>query len=506
MHRDEKGFTLVEVLASLVLVSLLLGVMVSVVQNAATLNAKAKLRADAGSLAFKKVQDYINVDFDSVPIGDDVDAYEVEDFSAEAEALNLRNATAYVYVEPESDVSTPTTVDVSYTQAVSADTAFVSGAEIPSVDHDDATGDWYRVWRIRDNNYSNYTYSRWASDPDDLASPSIDLGSAQVVDTIRVNWGLCGYGANNFRIEAKNSSPNSNSGWTTISSGHSDNGIPCYFGNHPQDINVSSNSTPYRYWRLYFVDAEHHSYAVISELEAFSPGTPGDTVEQNGSDASSNPGQLDFDSVDLDITQNGTKGDQSIGMIFNGVNAEQGSTIDNAYLSFVADESDSGTDSFLITGANVDNALPWVGNYAVDNAVDGDSSDGSTGTAATVTWNPPAWTTGENGPDTRVTVTTIIQEIINRVGWVSGNDIALAIQPISSTNRRVAERLPAPQLVVEWTESTTTTPGGYTDDDMDGDADNPTLIRVTTVIEYDAFGKRNKVEYSTFIRKFGAGD
>lgn len=505
-RRKSEGFTVIEVLVALLLVSLLLGVMFSVVQNAASLNAKAKLRADAGSLSFKKIQDYINLDFDDVPVGDDLSAYEVDDFSDEAEDFNLRNATAKIYVEPESEVSAPTSTTVSYTQAVSADTAYAAGAEIPSYGYHDATNDWYTVWRIRDNSYSNYTYSRWAGDPDTLASPSIDLGSARDVDTLRVNWFLCGYGANNFRIEAKNNSPNSNSGWTTIASGLSDNGISCSSYNNPQDIDVSTNSTPYRYWRLYFVDAEDNNYAVISELEAFSSGTPGDTVEQAGSDASSSPGSLDFTSNDLEMSDNGSSGTQSVGMIFNGINAENAATIDNAYINFTADESDSGAVTLQVRGANVDDAQPWTGLYAVDNAVDSDGSDGSTGTAAIVTWSPAPWSSGESGPDTRVDVTSIIQEIINRGGWASGNSIAIAVQHVSGTSHRVAERLPAPQLVINWSTTETTTPGGYTDSDGDGDADNPTLLRVTVVIEYDAFEARQRVEYSSYIRKFGVGD
>lgn len=501
----DRGFSLVEVMVSIFLVSLLLGVMSSVVQNAMTINAKATLRSEAGSLAFKKIQDYINLDYDSIPIGDDVTSYEVEDFSSEAQDLNLRNASAKVYIEPESELTSATTT-TSYSQVVSADTAYVEGSEISSVGWNDATGDWYNEGRIRDNNYSNYTYSRYASSPDNLASPSIDLGSAQVVNNIRVNWFACGYVANNFRVEAKNSSPNVNSGWTTIASGLSSGGVSCSGGSNPQTIDVSSNSTAYRHWRLFFVDSQHPNFAVISELEAFSADTPGDTVEQNGADASSNPGQLYFSSTDLEMSEDGSHGHQSLGMIFDGINSAQGSTIDNAYLEFTADESDSGSVSLLVRAANVDNASPWSGNFAVDNAVDSNATDGSVGTTATVTWNPSAWNSGDRGSNTRVSVKNLIQEIINRPGWLPGNSIAIAVQYISGSGRRVAERNPSPQLVVEWSEEHSSTPGEYVDADLDGDVDNPTLLRATAIVTYEAFGSDHTVQYSTFIRKFGVSD
>jgi prepilin-type N-terminal cleavage/methylation domain-containing protein len=506
MVKKSSGFTLIEVLVSLLLVSLLLGVMVSVVQNAATLNAKATLRSNAGAFAFKKVQDYINLDFDNITVGDVSNNYEIEDFSAEAEELKLKNVSAKVYSEPKSELPSSSVSTTNYTQSVTANTSYVDGPEINSVGQNDATGDWTNISRIRDNNYSNYTHSRFASNPNNLASPSIDLGSSRVVDTIRINWFYCGYGASNFRVEAKNNAPNSNSGWTTIVSGLSDNGVSCSYGSNPQDINVSSNTTPYRHWRLFFVNAENSTFSVVSELEAFSSGAPSDTVEQHGSDASSAPGALYFSNSDIDVSQDSFRGQQSIGIIFRDINATQGATIDNAYINFTSRESHSTDATFIIKGVAVDTALLWVGNFGVDRAVDNNSSDGLVGTTASVTWIPPPWTNNESGPNTQVDVTPILQEIVSRPGWVEGNDVAITIQYVSGSGKRVAMRTPAPRLVIDWSITIPTVPGYYVDVDGDGDVDNPNLLRVTTVIEYDAFYKRYRVEYSTFIRKYGVSD
>ncbi len=499
---------MVEVLVSLALVSMLISIIYVIVINSTSLNAQTALRAEAGSLAFKKIQDYINLGYDNIPIGDNAFSYEVEDFSAEAEVASLNNAEAKVYIEPESEViSTTVTETTDFTQTITADAAFVSGSEINSINYHDATGDYWREWQIRDDSYSNYTYSAYSYNPNNMASPSIDLGSARVVDTIRVDWYYCGYGADDFRVEAKNNSPNSNSGWTTIVDGLSDNGIPCSTGSNPQDIDVSSNSTPYRYWRLYIEDAEDNNFNVFSELEAYSAGVPGDIVEQQGADASDSPGDLFFSSSDLEMAEDGSRGNQSIGIIFDDIDTTQGATIDSAYIEFTADETDSTAVNLLVTGVDRDNAQPWTGSFAVDNAVDSDSSDGSVGTLATTTWSPDPWSAGEVGEDTRVDVTSIVQEIINRVGWQVDNDMAFAIQYISGSGERVAERNPAPRLVINWSEtSTMTDTGPYEDTDADGDADNPTLLKATAVIEYDAQGIRQRVEYATFIREFGVSD
>ena len=499
---------MIEILISLFLVSLLITVMATIVVNSSSLNARTTQRSEAGSLAFQKVQDYINLSYDNIPLGDIDTDYEVEDFSIDAQALNLKNATAKVYVEPESVVdSTSTTTTTNFNQTITADSAFVSGSEIPVVDVDDATGDYWQTRRISDDSFTNYTYNRFDPGADNKAVPSIDLGSEQIVDTIRIEWWTCNYGPDNFRIEAKNSSPNSNTGWTTIVGGLSDNGISCSStDDNSQDINVSSNTTPYRHWRMSVVDATHPDWNVISEFEAFSSGVPGDIVEQHGTDASNNPGELYFSSSDLEMSENADRGQQSIGIIFDGLDTPTGAAINNAYIEFTADESNSSDVSLRVRAADRDNAEIWSGSFAVDNAVDTDSSDGSVGTTASTLWEPEPWSAGEASSDTQVDVTAILQEVVNRVGWSVDNDIAFTVQYISGSGKRVAERSPAPELVVEWSESTTTSTSIYVDGDGDGDVDNPTLVKITATVEYDSLGQRRTVSYATFARKFGISD
>jgi len=49
----------------------------------------------------------------------------------------------------------------------------------------------------------------------------------------------------------------------------------------------------------------------------------------------------------------------------------------------------------------------------------------------------PAWTTGQRDNDTRVDVTSIVQEIVDRSGWYRGNDMVFII---TGTGKRDAER------------------------------------------------------------------
>jgi prepilin-type N-terminal cleavage/methylation domain-containing protein len=505
----ENGFSLVEILIALLLMSLILGVMFVIVSNSQSLNAKNNLRAEAGALAFAKVQDYINLEYDNIPIGDIANSYEVEDYSTEAEAQKLANASAKIFVEPQSVITTgSTSTTTNFSQSVLADSAFVSGSEINSTGVNDAIGAYWNRNRISDDSFSNYTYNEDSPGADNKPLPSIDLGAPRDVDTIRIEWWTCNYGANNFRIEAKNNAPNNNNGWTTIISGLSDNGITCSASDsNSQDIDVSSNTTPYRHWRMYVVDGTHPWWNVISEFEAFSAGVPGDIVEQQGVDATDNPGELFFSSSDLEMSQNGASGQQSLGIIFDGINTPRSATVTNAYIEFTADENDSNSVSLRVKGVNADNFSQWSGSFAVDNAIDNDSSDGLTGTVATTNWSPGAWSAGEVGEDTRVNVTDIVQEIVNRSGWDINNNLGFGIQYVSGAGKRVAERNPSPRLVIEWsTTETVTSTSDYVDADGDGDVDNPTLLRVTSVLSYDSFGVRQEVVYTTLIRKFGVSD
>lgn len=521
---NQSGFTITEVLVSIVVVSFLLVSVSTVIGAASNINQRTERRTEANSLAFSRVQDYINRQFSNIPIGDDAsaDPYLVEDFSAEISNSRLANPSGRVYVEPESRVDSVTvTSSTPFDNTVVSDASFVDGGEINVVDVDEVSGggfdSWDFHWRVSDNSFSNFARTDDA-DPDNLGSPSLDLGSPRLVDTLRIEWYTCSYGSSNFRVEAKNGDPNTNSGWTTIVSGLSDNNPSCNrFDSNPQDVDVSSNTTPYEHWRFFFVDSDHPTRMFISEIQAFEDGSPGDVVEQRGSDASVDPGELYFSTLandDLELNYDGSRGHQSIGILFDDVDIPQGVTLDDAYIEFTAQNS-SPNNSFTVnvTGVDTDSAPAWDPTipFVVDSSVDNDDTDadGLTGTTATTSWSPPQWSAGEAGPDTRVDVTDIVQEIVNRTGWTDGNDMAFAIQSASlgDNDFRDAERDPAPRLVLNWNVTTTTEEFLYEDTDGDGDADSPTLLQIRSVVEFDVpGGVRETVEYTTFVRQDGVSD
>jgi hypothetical protein len=94
------------------------------------------------------------------------------------------------------------------------------------------------------------------------------------------------------------------------------------------------------------------------------------------------------------------------------------------------DEVSTNTANLMIEGEATDNALTYTNVNANISSRDQ--------TNAVVNWAPVAWSTvSQAGPDQQTPdLSAIIQEIINRPGWSTGNSLALMI---TGSGRRTAE-------------------------------------------------------------------
>jgi hypothetical protein len=159
-------------------------------------------------------------------------------------------------------------------------------------------------------------------------------------------------------------------------------------------------------------------------------------------------GSMYRDSSDLELIYD--TNNQTVGIRFVGVSIPQGATIVNAYLQFQVDEAGSDSTSLTVQGQAIDNAPGF--STALWNI------SSRSRTAAGVSWVPPAWTTvGAAGLDQRTpNLSSVIQEIVSRPGWVSGNSL---VTIITGTGKRVAEAYEgspagAPLLHVEYSTGT----------------------------------------------------
>ena len=155
-------------------------------------------------------------------------------------------------------------------------------------------------------------------------------------------------------------------------------------------------------------------------------------------------GGIAVTSSDLELVEESSAGTQTVGLRFTGVAVPQGSQIENAYIQFQTDEVSVDPTSLLIAGEASDDAVAFTGLRGEVAA--------RPPTVDSVSWNPLPWNAiGEAGEAQRTPdLAGILNEIVARPGWTSGNAVVLVI---SGSGKRVAEAFEgssAPRLHIEY--------------------------------------------------------
>jgi|GEM_PF-2166336 len=190
------------------------------------------------------------------------------------------------------------------------------------------------------------------------------------------------------------------------------------------------------------------SQTVTSQVAASS-----DDGEENAS------ASMSLTSSDLELTcdtstnpcPTSSPGKQTIGMRFAALGIPKSATINSAHIVFTGKEAQSETTNLTFKGQAADNAPTFT-------TASGNISSRSKTTAA-VNWsNLPVWSVGPTyqTPD----LSPIMQEIVNRAGWASGNAAAIIV---TGLGHRTAwsfdgNNASAAKLVVSYTAAGTPTP------------------------------------------------
>jgi len=143
-------------------------------------------------------------------------------------------------------------------------------------------------------------------------------------------------------------------------------------------------------------------------------------------------------------------GDQCLsGVRFKNVIIPQGATIDSAFIRVIAYENESSS------------CLPRIYANDIDNAVNPTSKAEASflvKTTAKIAWTLPAFTTG--GSYDSPEIKTVIQEVVDRVGWASGNSLMVIINEDGYSSIGAGRRfrsfdynggIDKAELHVEWT-------------------------------------------------------
>lgn len=186
-----------------------------------------------------------------------------------------------------------------------------------------------------------------------------------------------------------------------------------------------------------------YSFIRTFDLSSSSPSTASISkrVSASHDDAEEDPdGDMTRSSSDLDL------GEDWVGVRFQSIGIPQGATITSAYIQFTADADDDGSTSLTIYGEDENDADSY--SSSDDDITDRDR------TSASVNWSPGDWDTDDtyNTPE----IKTLVQEIVNRGGWSSGNDMAFIIKPNSGERDAYSydqSTSKAPLLYVEYQTS-----------------------------------------------------
>lgn len=181
-------------------------------------------------------------------------------------------------------------------------------------------------------------------------------------------------------------------------------------------------------------------------IAVFGISTGSDDAEESSS------GSMSLTSGDLELVHDST--DQTVGLRFNGLTIPQGATILEAFIQFVADETQSEATSLTISGQKADSAATFTSS----------STNISTRarTTASADWSPDPWTSvGDAGPLQQTPdLSSIVQEIVDRSGWTSGNSMAFILRGTGHRTAVAYEGSPssAPKLSIVYSAPTNLPP------------------------------------------------
>lgn len=137
------------------------------------------------------------------------------------------------------------------------------------------------------------------------------------------------------------------------------------------------------------------------------------------------PGSSDLELGEFDTSGDPDNGLQRIGLRYNGITIPAGATIQKATIQFMSESDGAEECQMTIYGENAGNSAPF--DPLASMAVGGRSK-----TTANVIWNIPPWAQDEiEEAQISVDLASIIQEIVDRADWASGNSLSFILEPTS---------------------------------------------------------------------------
>jgi uncharacterized repeat protein (TIGR02543 family) len=119
------------------------------------------------------------------------------------------------------------------------------------------------------------------------------------------------------------------------------------------------------------------------------------------------------------------------GLRFQLIDVPKGASITSAKVTFHAMATNSDSSSMILSGQLSPNPTTFVASSSSTYNISSDTTRPKT--SASISWTIPAWTSGSNydTPD----LSTVVQEIVNQSGWVSGNSLVIIGKTTADVNK-----------------------------------------------------------------------
>jgi hypothetical protein len=141
------------------------------------------------------------------------------------------------------------------------------------------------------------------------------------------------------------------------------------------------------------------------------------TSSNDDAEQDSSGGNMHLNSSDLEMVMETEL--QRVGLRFQNVTVPQGANITNAFIEFIVDETTSVATDLTFWGEDTNSATTFTSTaYDIDDR---------NWTSTSVDWdNVPPWDVDDDTVQTP-DISSIVQVIVNRSGWSSGNDMAIFV-------------------------------------------------------------------------------
>lgn len=204
----------------------------------------------------------------------------------------------------------------------------------------------------------------------------------------------------------------------------------------PNQVGTSpcnSNENVYKYfwWTIYTpnaIEATENISINVNPIGSDFIQNTGIKISDDDAEENISTGSMTLTDTDLELHDTGGA-DGHVGMRFQAITIPQGATIDSAVIQFHVDEISALSNNPLtvtFSGEDENDSIP----YSTTNF----DLSGRTETTAKVDWAVPTWLTvhDETSSQLSADLKTIVQEVVDRGGWVSGNDLNIMIKNTSA--------------------------------------------------------------------------